>query len=77
MSDISDLFKDDKYCFSQISEARKIMTSGNTTSKQWDALYASLSFMYLYCSEKLECITLATINEATEREMSNLLISLK
>ena len=65
---IQELFSNKEYCYDQLREARKIFTDINSTEKQYEAMETTLAFMYLYCSEDLQSIVFATLNEAQMRK---------
>lgn len=61
------IFKEDKYCFEQILEARRVFTDSRSTPAQIDSVYKMLGIMFLYCSETLENTILATMEEIDRR----------
>lgn len=65
---IEDLFKDEKYCHSQIIEARQIFGNKTTTREQYTAMEKTLGLGYLYCPESLKELFHSTLLEATNRQ---------
>ena len=44
------------------------MGNKNTTEDQWYSMNQTVGFMFLYCSEELQPVVLAILNEITMRE---------
>ena len=65
---IQELFKDDKYCREEMIRIRKMFGFKETCNiKSMQAATKTLSFMYLYCDERLQTPVLAFMKEVGVR----------
>jgi len=65
---IKTLFQNDEYSKAELLRCRKVMGNKNTTEDQWYSMNQTVGFMFLYCSEELQPVVLAILNEITMRE---------
>ena len=61
-------FRDDDNVKHELLEARNAFNT-NTSFEQFDALLKGLTIMSLYCSDKMQSMVIATINEAHFRQL--------
>lgn len=68
MSDGTEIYQNEEYCFSEIRTARDAFGSRKTTRKQYEGMLTGVARMYLYCPESIQPIVYATLLEAKMRE---------
>ena len=67
---IQELFKDDKDCREEMIRIRKMFGFKDTCNiKNMQAATKTLSFMYLYCDERLQTPVLALMKEVELRSV--------
>ena len=66
---IEELYTNEKYCFQEIHEARRIFGDRKLfTRESARQLSKMLGMMYLYCPEDIQIVVLSTLHEVTMRE---------
>lgn len=68
MSDGTEIYNNEEYCFSEIRTARDAFGNRKTTRTQYEGMLLGLARMCLYCPSDIQAIVYATLLEAKMRE---------